>query len=46
MLAAEAIPLTAKTRTNGLRKTVQCTVARGLDVVGVIYPGDNPSISF
>ena len=26
--------------------SVQCTVARGLDVVGVIYPGDNPSISF
>jgi mannose-6-phosphate isomerase-like protein (cupin superfamily)/CDGSH-type Zn-finger protein len=26
--------------------SVQCTVETGLDVVGVIYPGDNPSISF
>jgi mannose-6-phosphate isomerase-like protein (cupin superfamily) len=26
--------------------SVQCTSARGLDVVGVIYPGDNPSISY
>jgi mannose-6-phosphate isomerase-like protein (cupin superfamily)/CDGSH-type Zn-finger protein len=26
--------------------SVQCTVERGLDVVGVICPGDNPSISY
>lgn len=26
--------------------SVQCTSARGLDVVGVIYPGDNPSINY
>ncbi len=26
--------------------SVQCTGEAGLDVVGVIYPGDNPSISF
>lgn len=26
--------------------SVQCTSVGGLDVVGVIYPGDNPSISF
>lgn len=29
-----------------LEHSVQCTSAGGLDVVGVIYPGDNPSISF
>jgi CDGSH-type Zn-finger protein/mannose-6-phosphate isomerase-like protein (cupin superfamily) len=26
--------------------SVQCTVEGGFDVVGVIYPGDNPSISY
>ena len=26
--------------------SVECTSARGLDVVGVIYPGDNPSINY
>jgi CDGSH-type Zn-finger protein/mannose-6-phosphate isomerase-like protein (cupin superfamily) len=26
--------------------SVQCTTASGLDVVGVIYPGDNPGISY
>ena len=26
--------------------SLQCTVERGLDVVGVICPGDNPSISY
>jgi mannose-6-phosphate isomerase-like protein (cupin superfamily)/CDGSH-type Zn-finger protein len=26
--------------------SVQCVSARGLDVVGVIYPGDNPSINY
>lgn len=26
--------------------SVQCTSERGLDVVGVIYPGDNPSINY
>jgi len=26
--------------------SVQCTVERGIDVVGVICPGDNPSISY
>ena len=26
--------------------SVQCTVKGGFDVVGVIYPGDNPSISY
>jgi CDGSH-type Zn-finger protein/quercetin dioxygenase-like cupin family protein len=26
--------------------SVQCTSGRGLDVVGVIYPGDNPSINY
>jgi mannose-6-phosphate isomerase-like protein (cupin superfamily) len=26
--------------------SVQCTSAQGLDVVGVIYPGDNPSINY
>lgn len=26
--------------------SVQCTMAGGLDVVGVIYPGDNPSINY
>lgn len=26
--------------------SVQCTTARGFDVVGVIYPGDNPSINY
>lgn len=29
-----------------LTHSVQCTVEAGLDVVGVICPGDNPSISF
>lgn len=29
-----------------LAHSVQCTTESGLDVVGVIYPGDNPSISF
>jgi mannose-6-phosphate isomerase-like protein (cupin superfamily)/CDGSH-type Zn-finger protein len=29
-----------------LTHSVQCTAESGLDVVGVIYPGDNPSISF
>jgi mannose-6-phosphate isomerase-like protein (cupin superfamily)/CDGSH-type Zn-finger protein len=29
-----------------LEHSVQCTSEGGLDVVGVIYPGDNPSISF
>ncbi|MGH6877845.1 MAG: CDGSH iron-sulfur domain-containing protein [Rhizomicrobium sp.] len=29
-----------------LAHSVQCTAEGGLDVVGVIYPGDNPSISF
>jgi quercetin dioxygenase-like cupin family protein len=26
--------------------SVQCTVEGGFDVVGVIYPGDNPSINY
>jgi CDGSH-type Zn-finger protein/mannose-6-phosphate isomerase-like protein (cupin superfamily) len=26
--------------------SVQCTIDEGLDVVGVIYPGDNPSINY
>jgi mannose-6-phosphate isomerase-like protein (cupin superfamily)/CDGSH-type Zn-finger protein len=26
--------------------SVQCTAARGVDVVGVIHPGDNPSINY
>lgn len=29
-----------------LTHSVQCTVDGGFDVVGVIYPGDNPSISY
>lgn len=29
-----------------LKHSVQCTVKGGFDVVGVIYPGDNPSISY
>jgi mannose-6-phosphate isomerase-like protein (cupin superfamily)/CDGSH-type Zn-finger protein len=29
-----------------LTHSVQCTVEGGFDVVGVIYPGDNPSISY
>jgi mannose-6-phosphate isomerase-like protein (cupin superfamily)/CDGSH-type Zn-finger protein len=29
-----------------LLHSVQCTVESGLDVVGVIYPGDNPSINY
>lgn len=29
-----------------LLHSVQCVSARGLDVVGVIYPGDNPSINY
>ena len=29
-----------------LLHSVQCTVEGGLDVVGVIYPGDNPSINY
>jgi CDGSH-type Zn-finger protein/mannose-6-phosphate isomerase-like protein (cupin superfamily) len=29
-----------------LLHSVQCTVAGGLHVVGVIYPGDNPSINY
>jgi quercetin dioxygenase-like cupin family protein len=26
--------------------SVQCTTAGGFDIVGVIYPGDNPSINY
>jgi len=26
--------------------SVQCTVEGGFDVVGVIYPGDNPAINY
>jgi len=26
--------------------SVQCATPAGLDVVGVIYPGDNPSINY
>ena len=26
--------------------SVQCTTASGLDVVGVIYPGDNPAVNY
>ena len=26
--------------------SVQCTIAGGFDIVGVIYPGDNPSINY
>jgi mannose-6-phosphate isomerase-like protein (cupin superfamily)/CDGSH-type Zn-finger protein len=29
-----------------LSHSVQCTVEGGFDVVGVIYPGDNPAISY
>lgn len=29
-----------------LTHSVQCTVEGGFDVVGVIYPGDNPSINY
>jgi mannose-6-phosphate isomerase-like protein (cupin superfamily) len=29
-----------------LLHSVQCTSERGLDVVGVIYPGDNPAINY
>jgi hypothetical protein len=25
---------------------VQCTTPGGFDIVGVIYPGDNPSINY
>jgi hypothetical protein len=25
---------------------VQCTTSGGFDIVGVIYPGDNPSINY
>ena len=28
------------------RHSVQCTSPDGFDVVGVIYPGDNPAIDF
>ena len=26
--------------------SVQCTTPGGFDIVGVIYPGDNPSINY
>jgi hypothetical protein len=29
-----------------LLHSVQCTTPGGFDVVGVIYPGDNPSINY
>lgn len=32
--------------TSKLLHSVQCTAPGGLDVVGVIYPGDNPSINY
>ena len=29
-----------------LRHSLQCTAAGGMDVVGVIHPGDNPGINY
>jgi len=29
-----------------VRHSLQCTLEAGMDVVGVIYPGDNPSINY